>query len=198
MVNSEIVIEVGPGKGFITREIKGKVICLERDISLIPHIRGLCWEIIVGDAREIPLRADVVVGSLPFYISRDFFINLSLSNVKKGIFVVQKEFCEKLVRGNSLVSFLTSAYFDITHFLDIPPGSFYPRPKVWASLIVLNRKRKYEGGLNLKKLQCLFNHKGKKVRRVTQICGLKVLENLKDYRVEELSEEEIWSLVSED
>ena len=93
-----------------------------------------------------------VFGNLPYNISTKIltsFININNLNkiISKFIFVFQKEVAERIVakentREYGRLSILTSWKMLSSKVLDISPNNFFPKPKVWSSLIILEPKKK--------------------------------------------------------
>ena len=189
--DDDIVLEIGPGTGNLTKEILKKkpykLIIVEKDKSLSAMLNkkfGENVKIINKDILECyqelsyskPIK---VFGNLPYNISTKIltsFININNLNkiVSKFIFVFQKEVAERIVakentREYGRLSILTSWKMLSSKVLDISPNNFFPKPKVWSSLIILEPKKKIE---NLKKTKNLehvtnifFNQRRKMIRK---------------------------------
>ena len=84
----------------------------------------------------------IIFGNLPYYITTDILISLMQNfNFENGIFLVQKEYAERIKtknKNNSIGIFLQNfGEWDI-HF-HVSPNCFYPRPKVFSSLISVKK-----------------------------------------------------------
>ena len=79
---SDTVLEIGPGKGIITRLLAKrakKVYAIEKDRKLGIYLKGLPKnvEIIWGDALKVPWpKADKMVSNLPFKIASEIILSL--------------------------------------------------------------------------------------------------------------------------
>jgi len=158
---TDIVIEVGPGPGMLTERLVdtgAKVVAIELDRKLVEvlqkrflGIKNL--EIINADALKLSYRGLSqryskrlrVVSNLPYNIStpilfkfldeRDAFFSLLL--------MLQREVAERIVarpgtKDYGVLSVLTQFYTDVKIELSVPPSVFYPRPKVYSSLVRFN------------------------------------------------------------
>lgn len=85
-----------------------------------------------------------LVGNLPYYISTAILQKLAYerSSFSKIVLMLQREVVDRITAkpGNSERGFLTvvtEAAFTPTHIFDVDPMAFYPRPKVWSSIVEL-------------------------------------------------------------
>jgi 16S rRNA (adenine1518-N6/adenine1519-N6)-dimethyltransferase len=159
----DTVIEIGAGLGDLTSCLASKakrVIALELDKGLLDHLRERFStepkvQILNEDALRWPLpqaiealeRPRKVVGNLPYNVATRillrfarFFQELDLMG-----FMFQKEVAERIVACPG-----TSSYGALTVLLalrwksriafKLPPGAFFPRPKVESAFVVLEPK----------------------------------------------------------
>ena len=120
-----------------------------------------------------------VFGNLPYNVSTKIltsFIKIENLNKKfnKFIFVFQKEVADRIIaeentRNYGRLSILTSWKLNREKILDINPKFFFPKPKVWSSLISLTPKIKIEHLKNVKHLEHItnifFNQRRKMIRK---------------------------------
>lgn len=159
-LDNDIVVEVGPGSGQITRYLIEKarhLYCIEKDALLI----GLLKERFSSDSVTIlnedilqfdlsSLRTKVVIFSnVPFNISSRFMRYLVENRdfIKKTYLTFQKEFVNKMVapcnaKGYGYLSCLAQYYSQIKVFFNIPKIMFFPRPKVDASFVEIEFLKK--------------------------------------------------------
>ena len=191
-INKEdIVLEIGPGTGKLTKKIilknPSKIIVVEKDkrfINILEKKFGSKIEIINEDFLDCydkfkysrPIK---IFGNLPYNVSTKILTSLiKLDNFKKIfsllIFVFQKEVAERIVAEHNTkhygrLSILTSWKMYKSKIFDISPHNFYPIPKVWSSLILLQPKMKIENIKKSKNLEHItnvfFNQKRKKIKR---------------------------------
>ena len=108
---TDIVLEIGPGKGIITDEISNycKVIGIEKDsvlASMLDH------EVIEGDALEVDFpKFNKIISNIPFQISSPLTFRLFKYKWDVAILIYQKEFAKRFVAkpGDKNYSRLTVA-----------------------------------------------------------------------------------------
>ncbi|TGL54099.1 ribosomal RNA small subunit methyltransferase A [Leptospira kemamanensis] len=101
-----------------------------------------------GDALEnlfhiFPKRV-FVFGNLPYHLTTEI-INTLIIHCRKfqgGIFMVQKEFAERLVKETSSLSIFLSAFCDVKYLKTVHKNCFFPIPKIHSALILLTPKSK--------------------------------------------------------
>ena len=189
--NEDIVIEIGPGTGNLTKEILNrnpkKLIVIEKDKELSEMIEkkfGKSLHVINNDFlncyKDISFENPVkVFGNLPYNISTKILISLiKINNIsqvfKKFIFVFQKEVADRIIaekddHNYGRLSILSSWKLEKKKIFDIPPKKFYPIPKVWSSLVVLKPKLKCEKINKTKNLEHItnifFNQRRKMIKK---------------------------------
>ena len=175
--SSDTVLEIGPGKGIITRAIaeKSKVIAVEKDPALVEHLKLQeipNLEIISGDILKTKLpRFNKIIANLPFSISAPVTFKLFEHKWDSAILIYQKEFAERFTAkpGSKNYSRLTLAvnyYCEPEILKKVSKSKFYPVPKVDAVVVRLKPKKPAfktdEKFWNL--VNKLFQHKKKTVR----------------------------------
>jgi 16S rRNA (adenine1518-N6/adenine1519-N6)-dimethyltransferase len=115
---TDLVLEVGPGKGALTKKILetgAKVLVIEKDHRMIPfldqkfaeQISAKQLKIFEGDALEIDYkklnlknRKFKVIANLPYYITGKFLSNILSNNIQPEILVLmlQKAVVERIVQ----------------------------------------------------------------------------------------------------
>jgi len=148
--HNDIVLEIGPGKGILTRliaERAEKVIAIEIDRKLAEYLKTVLpanVEIINADVMKLNLseyQFNKVVSNLPFEISSPVtFKLLEETSFSKAILIYQKEFARRLVakpnsKDYSRISVVIN-YKAKVRILDMVPGdSFRPVPKVDGAIV---------------------------------------------------------------
>lgn len=150
------VVEVGPGKGFLTRELlalDGRVIAIEKDEMLAAALPGLMnnpnLEVITGDVRDFDpakhgLRTGeyVVAANIPYYITGEIirsFLETS-AQPRTMALLIQKEVAERIVARDgkeSLLSLSVKAYGAPRIVAKVGKGSFNPPPSVDSAVICI-------------------------------------------------------------
>ena len=161
--DSETCIEIGGGKGSLTKHLAAKckrLIVYEIDPKWAEHLRiyGPRWdegiEVREKDALKIdwsraslelsPDEPVVIAGNLPFYLTSPLLLRLAYSGLDfaRAVFLIQKEVAERIASnpGDSVYGRLTvslRAFVNSLLLFDVPPEAFKPPPRVMSSLIRL-------------------------------------------------------------
>ena len=144
----DTVLEIGPGKGILTRvlaALAGKVVAIEMDEAFIPQLANLPKnvEVIIADALVYPLpQFDKVVSNLPYVISSPITFRLLERDFELGVLMYQKEFAERMCArvGDDQYSRLSVETFrraDCRILEEVPPSAFWPRPTVMSAIVEL-------------------------------------------------------------
>ncbi|TGK47034.1 16S rRNA (adenine(1518)-N(6)/adenine(1519)-N(6))-dimethyltransferase RsmA [Leptospira bouyouniensis] len=90
-----------------------------------------------------------VFGNLPYHLTTEIINTLIIhcQHFKGGIFMVQKEFAERLVKETSSLSVFLSAFCDVKYLKTVHKNCFFPIPKIHSALILLTPKQQ-KGELN--------------------------------------------------
>jgi len=147
------VLEVGPGLGILTQTLArraGRVVAFELDRDLaavLPRLVPTNVEIVQGDALKLdpadhfdgPYR---LVANLPYQITSPFLARyLSLDPAPLvQVMMIQREVAERITARAGDLSYLAVAVQSAAHaqlVRLVPPGAFYPRPKVESAVVKL-------------------------------------------------------------
>jgi 16S rRNA (adenine1518-N6/adenine1519-N6)-dimethyltransferase len=155
LCRSDIVLEVGPGSGFLTEALvarAGKVIAVEKDPRFVRllkrgHARSRRLRVIEGDVLETRLpRFNKVVCSPPYYISSRLVLLLISKRFRRAVLTLQKEFAERLAAkpaspdyGRITVMVQHKASVELAGV--IRRDSFRPVPKVDSAVVVIRKKK---------------------------------------------------------
>lgn len=171
----EVVLEIGPGLGFLTDELSKrakKVYAIEKDTLFIEILtREYHWqnvEIIHGDALKIEFpEFDKIVSNLPYQISSPITFKFLEYDFKRAVLIYQKEFAERMVakpgtKDYSRLSVMVQAKANVESVEVIGKGAFYPKPKVDSAVVVMEPKPKNDQiTLNKNLVKALFQHRRK-------------------------------------
>jgi len=155
---SDTVLEVGPGKGILTRrlvDLAGRVVAVEIDDRLAEGLRVELGgrgnlEVVHADFMSFdlgPYRHLKVLGNLPYNLSSQILFKLleSLDVWDVAVLTTQREFAYRVVAlpGSKAYGAL-SVFFDRLTFrerlFNIEPESFKPRPDVVSTSFRLRRR----------------------------------------------------------
>ena len=215
LTKDDIVLEIGPGQGVITRLLAQKakqVIAIEIDQRLVNKLKTTLPEnvtLIFGDALSVDFqtlpRFTKIVSNLPFEISSPITFKFLESSFSRAILIYQKDFAERLVAipGKKEYSRLTvgiSYKAQCRILQDVPRTSFSPTPKVDSSIVELIPRKKplfivEDERFFFELTKQLFNHRRKKIRyTIKALYGdLEQLPYL-DQRIETLTPKQIGEL----
>ncbi len=189
--SNDTILEIGAGTGNLTKKILEKspknLILVEKDKELAETLNmkfGSRVKIINDDILNClnnlkfskPIK---VFGNLPYNISSQILVNFVKmenlnKNYKKFIFMFQKEMADRIIAKNNTkhygrISILTSWRMNYEKIFDINPNSFYPKPKVWSSLVIFSPKDNYERLNKVKNLEHItnifFNQRRKMIKK---------------------------------
>ena len=180
------VLEIGPGKGVLTKFLLDKNINLkvvEIDTESVRYLKGEYpdLQIIDGDFLRMDLseifdgKEFSVIGNFPYNISSQILFKI-LENrkcIQSSVGMFQKEVARRICsdKGNKeygILSVLTQAVYDCSYLFSVNEGVFFPPPKVKSGVLRLNRKPDQlseESYLKLGKLvKMAFNQRRKQMR----------------------------------
>jgi 16S rRNA (adenine1518-N6/adenine1519-N6)-dimethyltransferase len=163
-LSDSTVLEIGPGKGIITRLLTARskyLIAVEVDTTLAAALRtefmaeaGSEVEILKDDILRIDLSGLasahasgssnklVVVGNLPYYITSEILLHLFShhSAIDRAVLMVQREVADRIVaapggRDYGLLSATSQMYARVERLFTLPPGAFSPPPEVHSTVL---------------------------------------------------------------
>lgn len=158
--STDTVIEIGPGRGSVTRQLAAKcqhVIAIEKDDGWsktiqnlnLPNVTLLNQDFLDLTPEEI---ADIsgtisnlkVISSLPYNISKKILYSLLYKHpwFSFGVFIIQKEVAEDYCSQPPNAAFLSrvmSLTAECQSLFNIEPSAFVPRPRVDSTVIQINR-----------------------------------------------------------
>lgn len=146
----DIVLEIGPGVGTLTKLIAPKVkkmYVIEKDIRLKPYLDKINnIDVTYGSCLDVPFpKVDKIITSLPYSIIEPFIYKIIHEDFKELYMIMGRNYCDNVINNKiTNLSLLTNIYFDAYKYFDIYPDSFNPKPKVVSSLIKLTFKNKLD------------------------------------------------------
>ncbi len=189
VTTQDVVLEIGPGTGMLTKEllkVAKKVIAVEADHELIgkleqdfaSEILDERFELISGDIRSFdPSSIEgeyLVVANIPYYLTGELIRGfLTATHPPKSLtFLVQKEVAERIARSKkeSLLSLSVKTFGNPHYRFTVPKGAFFPAPSIDSAVLSITDIHspfadKEEGGRFFDVLHAAFAHKRKQLAK---------------------------------
>ena len=193
------VLEIGPGTGFLSREIlkvAKKVTAVEIDERLVEYLRKefadedrfeiIHHDFLTFDISDLAKRSNKklkVIGNIPYHITSQILIHVfdHFKSVETLTATLQKEVAERLLsppgsKRYGILSVYTSLFSESEKLFNISRGVFNPKPKVESSAIKLTLREKLPDDitdLNLLKqvIRTTFGKRRKMLRNSLQGVG---------------------------
>ena len=216
------VIEVGPGKGALTKylfNLKENLTLIEIDkesiLFLKNEFKNENFEIIEKDflkfniPKSYPLLSNIlIIGNFPYNISSQILFKAidDYNSISSLVGMFQKEVAERIVSEHNtkkygILSVKTQLLYDVKILFNVSPNVFFPKPKVDSAVISMTRKKNItlDCDLNLldKVIKLSFQQRRKKLKN--SLKRLDIQENILEdsifgLRPEQLSVEEFVKL----
>ena len=190
-IQNKSILEIGPGTGnltsFILNKNPKKFFVIEKDnqlANLLSDKFKLKLDIINNDILEIDETTlfnekVTVFGNLPYNISTEI-ISKWITNLKDEfwfenlILMFQKEVADRIIAEYNTsnygrLSILSNWKLTIKKICDIKPDAFFPKPKIYSSLLIFYPKKnfvKIKDPNNLEKItRIFFNQRRKMIKK---------------------------------
>jgi len=146
--NEDVVLEIGYGKGALTRELvkKCKIIAIDIDKNDLDFIDGKL-RIVHGNILDMfdelyeKYSFNKIVANIPYNISEPLMrILFKHSQIEEIILTIGKNFADILQRTDSRIGIIANHLYDIELLQLVSPKAFNPRPKVDSAVIHLEPK----------------------------------------------------------
>jgi len=215
--SKNFVLEIGPGTGVLTKLLREKPevdlhlaeIDRESVAYLKEHYPDLSDKITEGDFLKMNL-SDLtnerihIIGNFPYNISSQIFFKVleQRNQVTQVVCMLQKEVADRIAEKEGsktygILSVLLQAFYTIEYLFKVPPGVFFPPPKVMSAVIRLTRNDRVQlpcsESLFFKVVKQAFQNRRKTLRNALKPLNLpaeiSALATL-DLRAEQLSVEE--------
>ncbi len=161
LTKSDVVLEIGPGKGILTRELvkrAGRVVAIEKDDALYEGLHSIFADdsargaltLYHADAlkiepRELGLQSGAfkIVANIPYNITGALIRHFLSNNIQPStmVLLVQKEVAERILARDgkeSILSLSVKAYGTPSIKGIVKAGSFTPAPKVDSAILVVD------------------------------------------------------------
>jgi len=191
-IKNKSILEVGPGTGNLTKYIlkknPKKLIVVEKDDNLAQslksnfetHVKIINDDILKIDENKLDVDVLTVFGNLPYNISTEILCNWIINIKNKNfwfdnlVLMFQKEVAERIIakfntKNYGRLSILSNWKLEIEKICDVQPSSFFPKPKVDSSVLLLKPKLDFfplSNPKNLEKLtRTFFMHRRKMLKK---------------------------------
>ena len=169
ITKEDLVIEIGPGLGTLTKELlekAGKVICIELDKKMIKILQDRFslyenFEIIHADVLNVRLNKIIkdekeekgfksakIVANLPYYITTPIIMKLleDRLDLESITVMIQKEVADRLIaipgqKETGAITYSVYYYATAEGILEVPKDSFIPEPEVTSKVIKLTLRK---------------------------------------------------------
>lgn len=160
VTKKDIVLEIGPGQGFVTEKLlekAGSVIAVELDEELINPLKerfktfvnknASNLEIIHEDAlqflktiRDTHPKITKIIASIPYQITSPLLHTLvkSKDQIQISVLLMQKEVAERITAiapDANYMSIFLQTFFIVEKISDVDKSYFYPIPKVDGAIV---------------------------------------------------------------
>ena len=188
----DVVVEIGPGEGALTRPLLERLdhlaaIEIDRDLAagLATAFPAGKLSVKIADALEFDFSAFPaglrIVGNLPYNISTPILFHLAryAGRVRDMHFMLQKEVVDRMVAKHSTpdygrLSVMLQTRFAMKKLFSVAPGAFRPPPKVDSAvvrLVPLAEKPDWDPGLFEKIVREAFSARRKTLRNALPLAA---------------------------
>lgn len=154
----ETIVEVGPGRGALTKELLAqgaRITAIEKDAKLVPILNEMfarkiadgALRIVEGDIRDstsekLSTGPYAVAANIPYYITGEIIRHFlsSLHQPRAMALLIQKEVAERIVARDgkeSILSLSVKAYGKPSIVAKVPASCFNPPPRVDSAILLI-------------------------------------------------------------
>jgi 16S rRNA (adenine1518-N6/adenine1519-N6)-dimethyltransferase len=152
----EVIVEVGPGKGVLTRELLtlGKVIAIEKDEALVAllnetfatEVASGKLTIVSDDIRNVTpellgVSKYIVAANIPYYITGEIIRQFLTASIKPRAMalLIQKEVAQRITGSKeSILSLSVKAFGTPKIVAKVSKSHFSPPPSVDSAILAVN------------------------------------------------------------
>ena len=191
-IKNKSILEIGPGTGNLTKNIlkknPKKILLIEKDYDLAQLLKEnlssdvsiINKNVLKVDENKLYDEILTVFGNLPYNISTEILCKWILNIKDKNfwfdylILMFQKEVADRIIadfntKNYGRLSILSNWKLDIKKIFDVKPSSFFPKPKVDSSILLIKPKLNFfeiKNSNNLEKLtRVFFMHRRKMLKK---------------------------------
>ena len=199
---SDRVLEIGTGRGALTRELagvgasfEGYEVDRENYAKTVEVMRGMKGRVHLADAFERSPSFDVLVSSLPYSESSSFMTWLSGIAFRRAVVLLQEDFVRKVTarpgdRDYRGISALTQVAFDIRVEGRVNRASFSPQPRVSSVIVLLSPRRRVPES-EASRIMRLFSLRRRRVDSTLAKLGMRWKPGQGERRISSLTPDEV-------
>lgn len=211
--NSDVVLEIGAGKGALTREIAKlarHVYAIEKDQSFSKSLGSLSKNVTVLYANALEeldkLKFNVIISNPPFSLIEPLFKKLIFIKIDKAMLITGKSFLQLLDNAKSKWRMIIPLFYDFRLIRMIDKDSFEPKPRTQAALIEFTPRKAILSN-HERRLRELILQGDKKLRnaivyalvRLDKLTKKQAAEKLRELNLpEDMLDDRVWHISSED
>ncbi len=161
---NDLVIEIGPGKGALTKKLQEfnvNLICYELDKRTKPYLEKIqsykthikyqdfLTSDVVSDIKKIKYKHLYIVANIPYYITTPIIKKIINSNinVEEMILMMQDEVANRFsaivgTRDYGAITVFLNYYFQIEKLFEVPASCFNPMPNVNSAVVKFSKRNK--------------------------------------------------------
>lgn len=138
---TDVVLEIGPGKGTLTRIITpkvGKMYAIELDKRLKPYLEEIPnLNIIWGSVLDVEIpEVDKIITSLPYSIIEPFIYKMIKTNFQEMYMLMGDKYILNVVNKEiTKLSVVTNSFFKTEILLEVPPVAFDIQPRTDSYIV---------------------------------------------------------------
>ena len=164
----DCIVEIGPGKGSITKELLSKVsklIAIEIDNRVIDNLINkysnlsvLNSDVLKVDFKNIYKREKNkirIIGNIPFNITSPIFFKLMENRnfIKDAVLIIPLDIAKRLIASKrtkeyGILTILLNYFSDLKLCFKISPNVFIPRPKIEAAVVHISFEKEIDPEIN--------------------------------------------------
>ena len=191
-IKDKSILEIGPGTGNLTENIlkknPKKLTIIEKDNQLAELLKKkldanvtiINDDVLKVDENNLDKDVLTVFGNLPYNISTEILCTWILNIKNKNfwfdnlVLMFQKEVADRIIakfdtKNYGRLSILSNWKLEIEKICDVQPSSFFPKPKIDSSVLLLKPKLNFFPLANPKNLEKLtrtfFMHRRKMLKK---------------------------------
>ena len=142
---NDVVLEIGPGKGTLTKKIAPKVrkmYAIELDKRLKNYLKAIPnLEVIWGSVLDVKIpKANKIITSLPYSIIEPFIYKMIKTDFDEMYMLMGDKFVLNVVdKEITKLSVITNSFFKTEKLLEVPPIAFDIPPRTDSYIVKMEK-----------------------------------------------------------